>query len=285
MRSRKFASAGAVALAASAVLTSAASASAVEADAGPVASARLIGGVPAPASVTFVGALMFDAEREGVHDALTCGSVVVGRQWLLSAAQCVADLGVPGEFPAKDKKFHVRVGSLDRTAGGSTANVDGIYLNPHWTGEVNPPRKAGDAVMLHVDRPLDVPVVRMAWWTPPPGSVQRTYSWGATVPAAQPDRDKLPTMLQQLDLTVLPKPQCADAGITNGEFCTSHKNGTGPAYGDAGGPTIVYDRHGRPYVTGLDSRGGSPVPGQANTAFTSVAAYRDWAEDVMDDHT
>ncbi|MET9262426.1 trypsin-like serine protease [Amycolatopsis sp. NPDC004079] len=286
MRSRKIAAIGVAAIVATAVLTSTASAS--ESDGSPGPSARLIGGEPAPASVKFVGAFLFDAEHEGLRDALTCGSVVVGRQWILSAAQCVVDLGIPGEIPVKDKRFHVRVG-LDRTVGGATANVDGLFINPHWTGEVKPPRKVGDVVMIHVDRPLKAPIVRMAWWSPAPGSVQRTYSWGATVPTAHPDRDKLPTKLQQLDLTVLPKSECTDAGISDGEYCTNHKNNTGaaigPAYGDAGGPAIFYDWHGRPWVTGIDSRGGSPVPGQSNTAFTDVSAYRDWAEGVMDDRS
>ncbi|MBB1153536.1 S1 family peptidase [Amycolatopsis dendrobii] len=239
-------------------------------------SAQLIGGQLAPASVKSVGALMFDAAPEGLRDAQTCGSVVVDDRWLLTAAQCVTDLGIPDEIPAKHKKFHVRVG-LDRTQGGATGRVERIFVNPQW----NPNTPTGDLALLQVDNDLDVPAARLAWWSPRPGDVLRTYGWGATEPLSKPDRSKLPKLLHQLDLPVVPKQQCADAGISHGEFCTGHPNAKGPAYGDAGGPAVTIDKRGRMRVVGIDSRGGSPVPGQSNTAFTDISSYRNWIEDTI----
>lgn len=162
MYSRKIAAIGAVALAASAVFPS--TALAAESDGSPGASARLIGGQPAPASVTWTGVLKFDAPSHDVYDQMTCASAVIGSRWLLSAAQCVSDLGTPGEIPVADKTaWRTRVG-LDRLAGGATANVTGIYKSPFFTGEVGKPggEETGDIVLMRLDRRLDVQPVPIA---------------------------------------------------------------------------------------------------------------------------
>ncbi|MYW90506.1 trypsin-like serine protease [Amycolatopsis rubida] len=280
MRSRTLLAATSAALAAGAVLAAPPAAADPVGDGTPGASARLIGGQPAPASVTWTAALMYDAPSHGVYDQTTCASAVVTGRWVITAAQCVADLGIPGEIPARDKTFHVRAG-LDRTAGGATANVTGTYINPHWTGEVHPPDETGDIVLLRLDKRLDVQTVPIAHASPQPGQTVTTYSWGSDEPGPRTNPDDLPRMLQQLDLTVLPKQQCADAGISRGEFCTSHAHYTGPAYGDAGGPAIAYDRQGRPRLVGIDSRGGSSVPGESNSAFTDVRYYETWIHETM----
>ncbi|WP_406637626.1 S1 family peptidase [Amycolatopsis sp. WGS_07] len=281
VRSRKLTATSAAALVATSLFTPAAAAAS---GSSPGASPQLVGGHPAPASVTYIAAVMFDAPAHGERDATTCGSVAVLPDWLLTAAQCVTDLGLPDEIPAKDKRFHVRAG-LDRTKGGTTADVSGIYVNPHWTGKINPPAETADLALLHVNRPLRVRPVPLAWTAPRAGTRLVTYGWGSKDATPHPDRHNLPTRLQELHLNVIPDAECADAGISRGEFCTGHKDDTGrnigPGYGDAGGPAIVHDDKGRPWIVGIDSHGGSPVPGASNTAFTSTAHYIDWIWDTI----
>ena len=50
--------------------------------------------------------------------------------------------------PVKDRHYHVRIGSRDRTRGGETATVTKIVVHPGWQWTKGAPRAAVDDIAL-----------------------------------------------------------------------------------------------------------------------------------------
>jgi secreted trypsin-like serine protease len=91
----------------------------------------------------------------------------------------------------------------------------------------------------------------------------------------------IPKVLQQLDSVTLPPSRCE---VSQFEFCTAAVQTAsgmqGQCPGDSGGPLLAQSPTGGRVVVGVASRGGRTC-GDAVSAYTSVAGFRDWIKSVI----
>lgn len=249
---------------------------------GGVASAEvaphIVGGTAATGNTGWMASLQYNAPERGRFAQHTCGGTLVFRSWIVTNGHCVTDQpGNTTSIPVADKQFFVRVGSKDRTRGGETAKIIKIVVHPGWNWNQDPSEPADDIAMLQLDHAVDVQPLQLAGQPAEPGQKVQLYGWGLDEPDTAGD---LPRRLQQLDTTVLPAADCAEAGQTAKEICTDNPHHTdGPAPGDSGGPAVaVID--GVPQLVGGASRAGAQYAGVAPTVYTSTPAFRQWIYDT-----
>ncbi|WP_228714363.1 S1 family peptidase [Prauserella endophytica] len=252
----------------------------------------IVGGHPAASAPPGITSLQYDAPEHGEQfiDYHTCGGALVFRGWVVTAAHCVTDpptgaaaksaaiqrfTADAASIPTADKRFHVRVGSLDRLSGGETATVTKIVVHPGWKWAQGAPKKpVSDIAMLKLDHLLQQPTVQLARDTARRGSAISLYGWGVTEPDST--HAGLPRHLQQLDTRVTAPSRCADAALSAAEICTDNPSGTDAAcYGDSGGPALA-TINGITQLVGGASRSATEFCGTAPDVYTSSPDFRDW---------
>lgn len=241
---------------------------------------NLVGGREATGATNWMASVQYDAPAYGRFAHHTCGGALLFRSWVVTAAHCVTDMpGAPGGIPTSAKTFTVRVGSKDRTRGGETAKVVKVEVHPGWQWGTGAPAQAvNDVALLKLDRPVNVQPIQLAGRAARQGERVRLYGWGADQPDGDPTH--LPVKLQQLDTTVLPPADCADADQSAREICTNNPHGTdGPGAGDSGGPAVAIVR-GVPQLIGTCSRAATQFPGVRPTVYTSPPDFRTWLYDT-----
>ncbi|MGH3903913.1 MAG: S1 family peptidase [Pseudonocardiaceae bacterium] len=218
-----------------------------------------------------------------------CGGVLIAPDTVLTAGHCVAELpttetagGIP---PRVTETFHVRVGSLDRTAG-TVYRVTRVDVHPsfHWSDPAPDPAANGDLAVLHLATP--VRNIQPALLSPiQPDRPVDVVGWGYTQAPGPPPAPapSLPTELQGVPMYAADPSRChgADPAIGADETClVSHQALAGPCRGDSGSPGLQGMA-----VVGLVSRGSQEsavVPcGAGGAVFTDVSAHQSWVIDTI----
>ncbi|MBK1783768.1 S1 family peptidase [Prauserella cavernicola] len=236
--------------------------------------AAVIGGDVADGKYPFIVNLTLDGPPEPLH---RCGASLVSPTWAVTAAHCVAGVDDLTQLTA-------RVGSNDRTEGGEQRRVVEKVVHPGYgEGEF----VGDDVALVRLAEPVDAEPIDLADATATdPGADVRMLGWGSTCqdPVTCPAPEK-PRQLHQLDTRVVAPELCTDRK-TDAELCVGERDGgVGACHGDSGGPLLVRTGPETWSLAGATSRSGQ---GESECAegpalFTSVAAYSEWIDQVVDD--
>jgi snapalysin len=173
-----------------------------------------------------------------------CTGTLIKANWAVTARHC----------PTPST---VRVGSINRTSGGTVVQV---------TGAVNSP--AIDVKLLRLATSVTYAPAPIPTTSGAVGTATRIIGWGQTCP--RPGCGATPAVANELDTSILADSRCQ--GIDGPrEICTNNTNGNaGACYGDSGGPQ-VRRVSGRWYLIGTTSRAGN----NSSTCATGPSIYGD----------
>jgi snapalysin len=159
-----------------------------------------------------------------------CTGSLIKANWAVTAKHCPTPSSV-------------RVGSVNRTSGGTVIGVTRAVNNPSI--DVKLLQLAGN--VTHA--PAPIPTTSGAV-----GTATRIIGWGITCPNR--GCGSAPTVANELDTSIVADSRCI--GINGpGEICTNNTNGNaGACYGDSGGPQVRMI-NGRWNLIGATSRAGN----------------------------
>ncbi|MFD9962793.1 S1 family peptidase [Amycolatopsis sp. NPDC058986] len=177
-----------------------------------------------------------------------CTGSLIKANWAITAKHCPTPSSV-------------RVGSNDRTSGGTVVRV---------TRGVSDPRD--DVKLLQLANSVPYAPIPVATDSGPAGTPTRILGWGQTCP--QPGCGSAPRMNQELDTSIVADQQCG-TGAT--EICTDNPNSGGDCYGDSGGPQIK-KVNGVWQQIGTDSAGTTDNCGEGPSIYVDIASssVRTW---------
>ncbi|MEU2721062.1 S1 family peptidase [Streptomyces smyrnaeus] len=175
----------------------------------------------------------------------TCSSTIIAPTWILTARHCVSG-----------GQLSFRIGSLDQTTGGTTANGTQIYTHP-----------SADLALVRLDRSVSTTYSPLGR----PGSVSvgqtvQVYGWGATSRCGQ----EINCQSRYLKYAnVIVSGGCRDA--YNGSAICARRGDGITAGGDSGGPMMA---------GGVQVGVASTSDRQTTTAYTNVTQYRSWIQSI-----
>jgi secreted trypsin-like serine protease len=206
----------------------------------------IVGGGNATETYSFMASLQSSG---GSH---SCGGSLIKANWVVTAAHC----GTP---------YQVRVGTTNRTSGGTVARVARRVGHP-----------TADLALLQLSTSVSQQPVTLASASGATGTQTRIIGWGQTCPTR--GCGSAPITLQQLDTSIVSDSECAGGGIrAASEICTDNPgNSRGACYGDSGGPEVKRV-NGVWQLIGATSRsGGSATCAREPSIYVDVPYFRSW---------
>lgn len=180
-----------------------------------------------------------------------CTGSLIKANWVVTAKHC-------------SNPSTVRVGSINRTSGGTVVSVVRVVNHPTIDVKLF---QLGSSVSY---APAPIPTA-----SGPVGTATRIIGWGQTCPIR--GCGSAPIIAHELDTSIVSDSSCL--GI-NGpyEICTNNTNGNaGACYGDSGGPQVRMI-NGRWHLIGATSRAGNgnSVCATGPSIYSDLTSIRSW---------
>ncbi|MBP2328084.1 secreted trypsin-like serine protease [Kibdelosporangium banguiense] len=213
----------------------------------------IVGGHNATQVYSFMVSLQ---DRSGSH---FCGGSLIKADWVVTAGHCL-----DGETPSS---VRVRVGTTNRTSGGTVATGAQIIIHPD---------SSVDLALLRLSTPVRQAPVKIASASGSVGTATRIIGWGQT--CRTQGGCGAPKILQELDTSIVSDSRCSGGDIKPGsEICTNNTDGNrGACYGDSGGPQIKSVAGGWQLIGATSRSGGGSVCAKEPSIYVDVPHFRSW---------
>ncbi|XP_067635708.1 transmembrane protease serine 9-like [Eurosta solidaginis] len=220
---------------------------------------RVVGGFDA-----YISQFPYQISLQHLDGSHSCGGSIISNKFILTAAHCVVVGNGIETYPPRF--YQVRVGSVQRAAGGQLLNVKRIIVNKSYGNFLN------DIALLELEEPLEftknIQPIEIADEEVPSGEDVIISGWGTLTTFGY-----LPHRLQWNTLKALTTEECEDAikmGVDS-FICLAHQSGNGACNGDSGGPANYKGK--LVGVAGFVINGcGSNKP----DGYAKVFYHRDW---------